>query len=212
MGTDDDPVHPSRWAYVRAALITVALLVAIFDDIDPDEPATFARIRGRVFDPLHTAVLDPLELRQRWRLFARPHRHPQRLEIAIRRRDRADGADRADRDSRWEVIYRQGDPARTWDEWRLDYRRVRYFLNPGKKGGRDYRNVATWVAARVMRRMPEVEAVRLQQERLTVPAPGRSREPSDYILQETRTRSQMRRLEARWARAAAGPSGTGGGG
>jgi hypothetical protein len=114
--------------------------------------------------PIQRAVLSPFawvtrELRftQRWALFQSAS--PARFRMEVEGRDRA-GA--------WRALYRAGDDAATEDAALLEYRRIRGAWNPTVRTMGQYGPFVDWLAARLFAAHPELVAVRVRMEKVTL--------------------------------------------
>lgn len=97
---------------------------------------------------------------QQWGLFAIVAEHPERLVIEVRR------------DGEWERVYRRLDPAYTWHEEQLKYRRIRGIWDSVKDPPKGtYKRFSQWVARTAFAEDPAVDRVRvkLEKQNLTLP-------------------------------------------
>ncbi|MCB9697561.1 MAG: hypothetical protein H6738_12340 [Alphaproteobacteria bacterium] len=107
-------------------------------------------------------VFDLLGADQSWALFASATTRPERLEIAVRRKDSAD----------FEVLLRRLDPCCSWHEGQLEYRRIRgVWDGQGKRMRPAYKGLTKWIAEQVFAEMPDAVQVRVRliKERSTYP-------------------------------------------
>lgn len=105
-------------------------------------------------------------VRQRWRMFVAPHRHPAKLVIDV------------ESDGQWTPIYTSRSPDLDWDHWTMDHTRMRsmLFRYAWKEYRRFYRSYARWVARRVFEDFPEASRVRVRWYGFRTPTPEEVRE------------------------------------
>ena len=98
---------------------------------------------------------------QGWALFVNPDTWPNRLEIDGRVGDT------------WEALYRRFDPQRDLLDGQLTYRRVRaVYDNPTTTPRPSARELARWIAGRVLLARTDVEQVKVRVVRCHTPIPG----------------------------------------
>jgi len=180
--------RPGGWKWLRAALITGVLAVALLEG-RPWPSERWNHWSEAVVAPLRPVLLEPLRFRQRWRFFRRPHAHPKQVDISLRR-----GDDRA-----WEPIHRRGVAELDWSGERLDYTRIRYLLTPKDTAYRRrlYRQAVSWLAGEVFDDHPGATEVRVVIRRLAVGRPGAPPALGAEEMVETRTRAQVDAWERR---------------
>ncbi len=117
---------------------------------------TLAAIRR----PLRPYV-DIVGVRQTWRMFVAPHRHPGRLHVDIQR------------DGRWESIQIARSDEHDWRGAQLDHVRARamVFRYGWKRYRRRYHRLTRWIAARAAEDFPEASHVRVRLHRFRTPTP-----------------------------------------
>jgi hypothetical protein len=167
----------SRWASVRAALITLALALGFVSGwpIPPapmlhrlGEPwisagGRLTRVQERLLAPFRP-LADALLLSQRWSLFSGASTDSYR--ILIEARDASTG--------RFRTIYRPHDPEHQEEARVLEYRRVRGAWNPRARGPqRGYEAFVAFVARRIFQRHPELSRVRVGVEHVEILPRGR---------------------------------------
>jgi len=152
---------------LRAALIALAIIVGLIDGL-PLPPRAEAKPWQRplvdAIQPVQRALLVPfawiardLKFTQRWALFQAADAQRFRIEVAGRT---ADGA--------WRVVYRAGDAGAREDADLLEYRRVRGAYNPTNRPTGQYSAFVTWLAARIRAAHPELLAVRVRMQNVTI--------------------------------------------
>jgi hypothetical protein len=89
-------------------------------------------------------------VRQPWRMFVAPHRHPSRLHVEVRI------------EGQWVPVYVERSPEDDWQARRLDHDRFRAALfRYGWPGyGKPYRQLGEWLAARAAEDFPAATALR----------------------------------------------------
>ncbi len=103
---------------------------------------------------------------QQWGLFAVVTEKPERLLIEVRR------------NGEWETIYRRLDPAYTWHEPQLKYRRIRGIWDSVKEPPKGtYKRFSLWVARTVFTEQPDVDRVRVRLERSYLTFPWEEPDP-----------------------------------
>ena len=155
-----------RWPELRAGLIAVAIALGLVEGC-PLPPRGEERPwqRGYVgaVRPVQEAVLAPvawlpraLRFSQRWALFQVGARERFRLEVE----GRAGGA--------WTLLYRAGDGEHRAYTDLLEHRRVQGAWNPTDRPSARYSQFAAWLTAHVLADRPDLDAVRIRQERIVV--------------------------------------------
>ena len=155
-----------RWPEVRAGLIAVAIAFGLVEGCPLPQPGyerPWQRGYVGVLRPVQQAVLAPvawlprdLRFSQRWALFQVGARERFRFTVE----GRAGGA--------WTVLYRAGDPAHRAYAELLEFRRVQGVWNPTDRIAWRYPQFASWFTARVLADRPDLDAVRIWQERIQV--------------------------------------------
>ncbi len=100
-------------------------------------------------------------VRQRWRMFVAPHRHPAKLHIDVRR------------DGQWHPIYVARSREYGWRGYQLDHTRTRsmLFRYAWKEYRKPYRRFAFWVAKNAAADFPDASAVRVRWYGFRTPKP-----------------------------------------
>lgn len=165
------------WPAVRASLIAVALGLgglAGIPDSSPRHlelvPEVLRVLRGGI-QAVEDAILpkvrfvpETLQFSQHWKLFSSAN--DARFLIWVEAR--------AGRDAPWEILYKPHDPEHTWNDWMLEYRRVRGNWNPSRQGpNRGYDAFVTWLARRVFEEEPRFRSVRVRMEEIELLPEGR---------------------------------------
>ena len=108
---------------------------------------------------------DYLGVRQRWRMFAAPHRFPERLVVEVRER----GA--------WRRVFVAGSNEYAWRRGQLMHDRMRSALFrygwPHYRGS--YERLCEWLAARAAEDFPEADALRCGLYRAATATPEQAR-------------------------------------
>jgi hypothetical protein len=161
-------VRRPRWPELRAGLIAVAIALGLVEGCPQPEPGYergWQREYVAILRPVQRAVLAPvawiprdLRFSQRWALFQVGAR--ERFRLTVEGQARGPGA--------WAVLYRAGDPAHRAYAELLEYRRVQGVWNPTDRVASRYTEFASWFTARVLADRPDLEAVRIWQERILV--------------------------------------------
>jgi hypothetical protein len=159
------------WPAVRAALITLAMVIGLADGCPVPEKKIRDRMPGGVrsavetFNDARMSFLKPFKpiggaakLYQKWSLFRGASRDRFRLWVEARVGDR------------WELLYRALDDDHAWHAGQMEYRRVRGGYNPSNRRGAPgaYQHFATWVADQVFAERADVVEVRVQMEQLRI--------------------------------------------
>lgn len=107
-------------------------------------------------------------VRQRWRMFVAPHRHPARLNVDVKE------------SGRWRTVYVARSAERDWLHWKLDHTRTRsmLFRYAWKEYRRHFRRFASWVARQAFEDFPEATDVRVRWYRYRTPTPEEVRSQS----------------------------------
>jgi hypothetical protein len=154
------------WPELRAGLIAVAIAFGLVEGC-PQPERGYEREWQRgylaILRPVQEAVLTPvawlprnLRFSQRWALFQVGARERFRFTVE----GRAEGA--------WTVLYRAGDPERRAYAELLESRRVWGVWSPTDRVAGRYPQFASWFTARVLADRPELDGVRIWQERILV--------------------------------------------
>ena len=100
-------------------------------------------------------------VRQRWRMFVAPHRHPAKLHIDIKI------------DGQWRPVYVARSPDYNWRGHQLDHTRTRsmLFRYAWKAYRGSYRHFAKWIAAKATHDFPEASEVRVRWYGFRTPSP-----------------------------------------
>jgi len=161
------------WPPIRAALITLALVVGLADGCPvPEKRArermpegvasaveSVDRVRVRFLRPFRP-ISDAAKLYQKWSLFRGASRDRFRLWVEARTATAAG----------WELLYRALDDEHDFMGDQLAYRRVRGAYNPSNRRGApgSYSHFATWIAHQVFAARPDVVEVRVQMEQIRI--------------------------------------------
>jgi hypothetical protein len=183
------------WPSVRAALITLTMLVGLVAGL----PLPPANVRERLPPSLSSVLLgleraqrvflkpfafiaDEFNLLQRWNLFAGASRERYRISIEGRTRGRS-----------FRVLYRPHEPAHAFEDSRFEYRRVRGAWNPRRAAPQPgYEPFVTWAARRVFRAHPKLDEVRVRMEKIVVLPHGAGyRGTGEYAFEARRTRGEV---------------------
>jgi hypothetical protein len=157
------------WPHVRAALVLLSIILGLVDGW-PQPKTPPVRFLG-----------DPLQLRQRWKLFPVADRDRYRMRIEARGAGAGHGAGNGE----WELLYRPHDDAHAFMADALEYRRLRGAWNPGSYGPRgSYAAFATWMARQVFAARPDVTEVRVRMERVHIEDRGRGATPTGQFAFE----------------------------
>jgi hypothetical protein len=175
------------WPAVRAALITLALVVGLIEGLPAGDAhlARLARVQRGMLSPFRF-IGDGLHITQHWKLF--PVANPDRFRMWIEARTAPDAA--------WQLLYRPHDDAHTWLADALEYRRMRGAWNPGTRHVRGaYPSFVTWVAGTTFVRDPRWQALRVRMEVLDID-PRRAGDPTGatgrFVFEEVRARPVTR--------------------
>jgi hypothetical protein len=170
-----------HWPAIRAAILTLVLVVGLVDGCPIDGAA-----RRAFLVPFH-GLGDTLKLTQRWKLF--PVANPDRFRMSIEARESPAAP--------WQVLYRPHDDAHAWLADELEYRRMRGAWNPGTRNVRGaYPAFVTWVARTTFARAPRWNELRVRMEVLDID-PRRTPDPTGatrrYVFEQRRTRAEEAR-------------------
>ncbi|MCA9707793.1 MAG: hypothetical protein KDK70_18220 [Myxococcales bacterium] len=104
---------------------------------------------------------DTLGVRQTWRMFVAPHRHPAKLHVDLKE------------DGRWRPIQIARDDEHGWRGHQLDHVRVRAMLFRYGWARYDwyYRALAKWIATRAAQDFPAASHVRVRMYGFRTPTP-----------------------------------------
>ncbi|MEM9457097.1 MAG: hypothetical protein AAGF11_23165 [Myxococcota bacterium] len=104
---------------------------------------------------------DYLGVRQTWRMFVAPHRHPAKLHVEI------------EQDGQWRPIQVARSHEYRWRSHQFDHARVRsmLFRYGWKRYRRSYRAFAEWIAWRVAEDFPAASRVRIKMVGFRTPTP-----------------------------------------
>ena len=187
--------YAALWPSVRAALITLSMLIGLVAGLPlppanqrerlPPSLATLLggleRAQGVFLKPFGF-IGDEFSLIQRWKLFAGAGRERYRISIEARARGKA-----------FRVLYRPHDPAHAFEASRFEYRRMRGAWNPRRADPQPgYGPFVTWAARRVFRAHPELDEVRVREEKVVVlPRGAGYRGTGQYVFEARRTRSEV---------------------
>lgn len=155
-----------RWPELRAGLIAIAVALGLVEGCPQPERGYergWQHEYVAVLRPVQRALLAPvawvprhLRFSQRWALFQVGARERYRLTVE----GLAGGT--------WTVLYRAGDPEHRAYAGVLEYRRVQGVWNPTDHVAGRYPDFGAWFKARVLAEHPELDAVRMWQERIFV--------------------------------------------
>jgi hypothetical protein len=181
------------WPFARAFLITCALLfglIAGFPEpggrlrsrLSPNALALARRIpevRDRLLRPV-APLMNAFGIQtQNWALFSSTGGVRHRMWIETRAQDQP-----------WAVVYRAHDPRHTELHRTLEYRRVFNIWKSYTWGmSRSYPAFVAWVARRLCLDHPELEAVRVGQERIEIKDAGQGFSATgrfDHVISLTR--------------------------
>jgi hypothetical protein len=116
--------------------------------------------------PFHL-FFDLTHTNQQWGLFAVVAERPERLVIEVRR------------NGEWERVYRRLDPAYTWHEEQLKYRRIRGVWDSVKDPPKGtYKRFTMWIARTMFTEEPDVDRVRVQLEKEVLTLPWEEPDPT----------------------------------
>jgi hypothetical protein len=159
-----------RWPQIRATLIAIAIVLALVDGLPlnaPDDTPAWERGFVDVLRHVQRVVMWPmkwvhptLRITQRWALYQAPTADRMRLLIEGRR------------DGQWQILYRAGDSDHTEYADILEYGRIRGAWDITGAMTRQYRAFADWISARALVDHPELTAVRLRMEKVTLSSEG----------------------------------------
>jgi len=109
---------------------------------------------------------DYVGVRQKWRMFVAPHRHPVKLHIEL------------ERDGKWVPIQVARSDEYDWRGGQFDHARMRslLFRYGWKPYRRYYRALARWIATRVAEDFPEARRARIQLYGFRTPTPQEVRD------------------------------------
>ncbi len=109
---------------------------------------------------------DVFGVRQTWRMFVAPHRHPGRLHIDI------------ERDGQWRAIQIARSDQHDWRAPQLDHVRMRamLFRYGWKRYRRRYDALTRWIATKAAQDFPEASRVRVRLFVYQTPSPSQVRE------------------------------------
>lgn len=175
-----------RWPELRATLIAAAIALGMIEGCPlPQRGTERDWQRGYVgaLRPVQQAVLTPvawipraLRFSQRWALFQVGARDRFRIEVE----GLVGGV--------WTLLYRAGDGAHRAYADVLEHRRVWGVWNPTSQVAGRYPQFTTWLATRVLTDRPDVDAVRIRQEKIVV-GQGEVTGTGEYAFSYTRRRS-----------------------
>jgi hypothetical protein len=140
--------------------------------VDRDELQARAWAAAHAWNEGLGAVRDPLRpyeeivgVRQRWRMFVAPHRHPAKLYVEI------------EREGTWHAVYFARSRDLRWRAGQLDHVRMRgvVFRYGWKQYASHYRALARWIAARAAEDFPSASRVRVSLYRYRTPSPQEAR-------------------------------------
>ena len=125
---------------------------------------TYMDVRTKVLAPIRP-YNRYLGTGQSWRMFVAPHRHPSRLEVAVKEADQ------------WRVVYLQPRPGPDWLEDLLEHDRTRSVLFryawPAYRGR--HKRLSRWLAHRAAGDFPGASHVRVRWLRQRTPSPVEAR-------------------------------------
>ena len=187
---------PQPWPRVRAALITLVIVVGLVAGVPlpPDEqltrfPGWYARLvpglrkAQELFLVPFRPIGESLVLVQRWNLFSGAKARRYRLSL--------EGREVASK--RYVPLYRPHDPEHDVDGAVLEYRRVRGAWNP--RGGAPQAGYAAFVsfeARRLLAQRPDLDAVRARFEAIEILPRGRGFRPTGrYSFELVRERKEV---------------------
>ena len=135
-------------------------------------------VRGGLLDPLRP-YYRYAGTSQSWRMFVAPHRHPSRLEVAVKQ-----GAD-------WEVVYLQARPGADWMQPVLEHDRTRsvLFRYAWKSFRGSYKKLARWLAVRAFQDFPDATEVRVRWLKQQTPSPREVRAGDEPPVKPFATRT-----------------------
>jgi len=155
-----------RWPDLRAGLIAIAFAFGLIEGCPQPQPGYergWQRRYVAVLRPAQEVLLWPvawlprdLRFSQRWALFQVGSRERFRLTVE------------GDVRGAWTVLYRAGDPEHRAYAELLEHRRVQGVWNPTDRVAGRYTEFASWLTARVLADRPELDGVRIWQERIFV--------------------------------------------
>jgi hypothetical protein len=188
----EPPNHPlssSGWARVRAALITLTILVGLADGCPIPTPQVMERLppslqtaslrlndAQRIVLTPFSPIKDAFTISQRWALFSTTGGTRYRMWIE------ANGT----RYEPWTLLYRAGDDAHRFLSDTLEYRRVRNVWNPSRRGAkRSYAAFCSWIAHTIFEQDSHFQFVRVSMERGQILEKGAAFVPSGEFTDVT---------------------------
>ena len=120
----------------------------------------WTEIRKSLNEPL-SPYHEYVGVRQRWRMFAAPHRVPARLEIEMQK------------GGQWHKVYVQGSDRYNWRSHQLAHERMRaaIFKYQWPQNRKTLGYLHEWIAARAEEDYPDADAVRMRFVRYRTPSP-----------------------------------------
>lgn len=193
------PVSPNlrtSWPALRALLIAAALATGGLSGI-PEPPSRELKLAPEVLQTAYAwvqAVQDAilpkmqfvpatLQFSQRWKLFSSAKDSLFLIRVEAR----------ADQNDSWELLYTPHDPEHAWEDWTIEYRRVRGNWNPSRQGANPgYPAFVTWVARRAFKRETRWHTVRVRMEEVELLPLGKGFRPTgNFFHERTRERSEV---------------------
>ena len=184
------------WARLRAALITLAMVVGLISGLPVPGEKDLARLPAplrslasaigpfqRVFAGPFQFIGDWLFIGQRWNLFAGAKTDRYWLTIEGRTGPNAN----------WKVLYRPHDPEHALFSNELEYRRVRGAWNPrGRNPADGYDAFVTFIARRIFAEKRELSEVRVRLEAIKIRPRGAGFDPTgEFSFELVRARRDV---------------------
>jgi hypothetical protein len=175
-----------RWPEIRAGLIAAAIFFGLVDGCPIPPPNETLAWQKSIVEPVRAvrdvvrtpvAWIEPtLRVSQRWALYQAPGGPRYRMSIEGQARDGS-----------WQILYRAADPLHDEDAPALESARVWGSWDPLDGPPPQYNQFATWVTARFLARHPELVAVRIREEHVTI-EPGAVVGTGTYAFEIVRRR------------------------
>lgn len=184
------------WARLRAALITLAMLVGVISGLPVPGEKDLARLPAPLrplaaqFGPGQAFLMQPfrfigdwLFIGQRWNLFSSAK--AERFWLMVEGRSQRDGT--------WTLLYRPHDAEHALFANELEYRRVRGAWNArGNAPSGGYDAFASFMARRVFLAKPEVSEVRVRLEAIRIRPRSAGFDPTgQFSLELVRSRRDV---------------------
>jgi hypothetical protein len=124
----------------------------------------WTRLRNVIAAPFGPYV-EQLGVRQRWHVFAAPHRFPERLAVDVRE------------DGHWREVFVLGSDEHDWRRRQLTHDRMRtaIFRYGWPQYRSNYGRFCAWLAARASHDFPRADTLRCRLQRARTPTPAEAR-------------------------------------